>query len=175
MEKSMNKRFAFMLIASMIVIVMAIAAIASFVTAKPVLAEEDYGIEPYFCNDRTETLVVGGETFSCKLDGNDVLWPFKDSIKVTLSSTNNCTFNYDLTITFYYHTGGSAAENINVKDVANWNGTATKNFSCSMEAKDHYYEGEKYEKHNVIRAVIDLRITYNGLSAIRSYDLLYHQ
>lgn len=175
MEKTTNKRFALMLIASTIVIVMAVVSIAAFVTAKPVLAEEDYGIEPYFCNDRTETLVVGGETFSCKLDGNDALWPLYDSIKVTVTSKNGYSFNYILKITFYYHLGGSNPENSNVYDVDTWNGTAAGNLLVKKEGQDHSYGGKTYHKYDVIRARIDLTITYNGVTATRAYDLLYHQ
>lgn len=175
MEKSMNKRFAFMLIASMIVIIMAVVAIASFVTVKPVLAEEDYGIELYFCNDRTETVVIGGEQFKYKFDGTDVLAPFADSIKVTITSTNGRTFKYDVKITLYYHLGGNEPENSNVKDVSTWNGSATKNVSFKMEGQDKYYNGVKYKKHNVIRARIDITLTYNNVTDTRAYDLLYHQ
>ncbi len=181
MEKSMNKRFAFMLITSMIVIVMAVAAIASFVTVKPVLAEEDYGIEPYFCNDRTETVVIGGEQFKYKFDGNDVLWPFADSIKVTITSTNGRTFKYNVKITFYYHLGADKPENSDVYDVSTWSGTATKNVTFEAEGIEHIHYNEKdkkyetYKKHNVIRARIDITLTCNNVTDTRAYDLLYHQ
>ncbi len=180
MEKSMNKRFAFMLIASMIVIVMAVAAIASFVTAKPVLAEEDYGIEPYFCNDRTETVVIGGEQFKYKFDGNDAVWPLWDSIKVTITSVNGCTFKYDVKITFFYHLGGDDAENPNDSDKSIWSGTATGNVQFKKDGQDRKYynketgKDEKYNKYDVKRARIDITLTYNGVTDTRAYDLLYH-
>lgn len=174
MEKTTNKRFALMLIASTIVIVMAVVSIAAFVTAKPVLAEEDYGIEPYFCNDRTETVTIGGEQFMYKFDGNDAVWPLWDSIKVTITSVNGCTFNYDVKITFYYHLGGNEPENTKVNDVSTWSGTATGNVQFKKDGQDHSYGGKKYHQYDVFRARIDITMTYGGVTETRPYDLYYH-
>lgn len=122
MEKTKNQKFILAFVAFVAVIVMSVVVITSFATAKPVLAEEDYGIEPYFCNDRTETVTIGGEQFKYKFDGNDAVWPLWDSIKVMITSVNGCTFNYDVKITFYYHLGGNEPENTKVNDVSTWSG-----------------------------------------------------
>ena len=175
MEKTKNQKFILAFVAFVAVIVMSVVVITSFATAKPVLAEEDYGIEPYFCNNRTETIFVGGEEFSCKLEGKDMLWPFSDTLNVTITSVNNQIFKYNVEIIMFYHLGGSNPENSNVRDVAQWNGTRFKTVSFEMKGQDHNYGGEKYHKYDVIRARINITIIYKSVEVTKSYDLLYHQ
>ena len=174
MEKTKNQKFILAFVAFVAVIVMSVVVITSFATAKPVLAEEDYGIEPYFCNDRTETVTIGGEQFKYKFDGNDAVWPLWDSIKVMITSVNGCTFNYDVKITFYYHLVCNDPENTKVNDVSTWSGTATGNVQFKKDGQDHSYGGKKYHQYDVFRARIDITMTYGGVTETRPYDLYYH-